>query len=151
MGTNRPLYIQQTGTTIEDVKYTESYELEGAYPYAHKMTPNIAGMRRVYQELIALSPEEARARLHHESATKPLPENIIGGYMAVALARTARTPEGIQAILDEQDERGAWLDPVVVLDPFSPFTEPHTRYEAHTVGGYIARMYRMIDYLDTPK
>ena len=71
--------------------------------------------------------------------------------MAVALARTAPTREGIQAILDEQDDRGAWIDPATVLDPFSPFTETPTHYEAHTVGGYIARMYRMIDYVESTK
>ena len=147
MGTNRPLYIQQTGTTIDDVHYTESYELEGAYPYAHKMRPDIKGMRRVYNELLSLSPEEAKVMFQHERSTKPLPENIIGGYMAVALARTARSPEGIQAILEEQDERGAWIDPATVLDPYSPFTEAPSQYQAHTVGGYLARMYRMIDYL----
>jgi hypothetical protein len=86
------------------------------------MRPDIKGIRRVYNKLLSLPPEDAKEIYQHERATKPLPENIIGGYMAVALARTARTPEGIQAILEEQDEFGAWIEPAQcwIPTPTSP-------------------------------
>ena len=77
-----------------------------------------------------------------------LPEDIKGGHLAVALSKTTQTPEGITAIIDGLDKRGGWRDPVTQLDPFHPFTDPPLKTEAYIVGGYIARMYRLINYLN---
>ena len=75
-------------------------------------------------------------------------EYIMGGYLAGPLARTADTAEGIQAILDTQEDSGGWKDPVSIMNPFSPFTQPRRDTEGYVTGGYVARMYRMINYLN---
>jgi hypothetical protein len=148
MGTNRPIYIKQTGTTIDDVRYAETYEKEGCYPYAHEVTVDVEGLRREYGRLAALSPAEARSEYAAGEAKKLLPEDIKGGHLAVALNKIPQTPEGIASIVNGLDERGGWRDDVVQLDPFSPFTAPPMKAEAYIVGGYIARMYRLINYVN---
>lgn len=149
MGTNRPVYILQTGTTVEDVKYTLTYEKEGCYPYAHEVTIDADGLRRAHARLAALTPEAARAEYAAEKAAKELPEDIKGGHLAVALSKIPQTTEGVAAIIASLDERGGWRDDVTQLDPISPFTAPPMKTEAYIVGGYIARLYRLVNYLNT--
>jgi hypothetical protein len=148
MGTNRPLYIKQTGTTIDDVRYTETYEKEGCYPYAHEVTLDIESLRNEHARLVLLTPDDARAEYVDAKEKKELPEAIRGGHLAVALSKIPQTPEGIATILSGLDERNGWRDNVTQLDPYSPFTAAPLKTEAYIVGGYIARMYRLINYLN---
>jgi len=147
-GTNRPVYIKQTGTTIEDVKYTLTYEKAGCYPYNHQLTFDVDGLRREYARLAGLSPEAAKAAFAAKAQVDSLPECIKGGHLAVALSKTSQTPEGIAAIVGGLDDRGGWQDDVTQMDPFSPFTAAPLRTKAYIVGGYIARMYRLINFLN---
>ncbi len=151
MGTNRPIYIKQTGTSIEDVDYAPTFEEAGCYPYAHRMTVPAAALRAEYGRLRALAPAEAQAAYRAARAAAPLPEFVRGHYLALALGHTAQTDAGIAAILAAQLENGGWLDAVSLLDPFSPFTAPRRDLDAYTTGGYLARMYRMINFLNQPK
>jgi len=111
------------------------------------LTVPVAPLRAEYARLRALSPKEARSAYRTSRAKSLLPEFVRGHYMALALGHTTQTEAGIAAILGSQLENGAWLDSISLLDPFSPFTEPRRPLEAYTTGGYIARMYRMINYL----
>lgn len=147
MGTNRPIYIRQTGTTVADVAYTPTYEKAGCYPYAHEVSIDVAWLRSEHARLAALSSEAAMEAWQADSRNKSLPEDIKGGHLAVALARIPQTPEGIAEIVNGLDARGGWRDEVTQLHPFQPFTEPPEKMEAYVVGGYIARMYRLINYL----
>jgi len=148
MGTNRPIYIKQTGTTIDDVRYVGTYEKEGCYPYAHEVTVAVEGLRNEHTRLASLTPEAARAEYAAEKAKKELPEEIRGGHLAVALNKIPQTPEGIATIINGLDERKGWRDDVTQLDPYSPFTAAPLKTEAYIVGGYIARMYRLVNYLN---
>ena len=149
MGTNRPLYIKQTGTTIDDVRYVETYEKEGCYPYAHEVNVDIEGLRSEHARLNSLTPEAARAEYTAEKAKKELPEEIRGGHLAVALNKIPQSPEGITTIVNGLDERKGWRDDVTQLDPYAPFTAPPLKTEAYIVGGYIARMYRLVNFLNS--
>ncbi|MCF6285804.1 MAG: hypothetical protein L3K26_11490, partial [Candidatus Hydrogenedentes bacterium] len=137
MGTNRPIFIKQTGTSIEDVRYRPTYEKAGCYPYAHEVTINVEALRKEHARLVALSPEKAMAAYRERKQKQLLPKNIRGGHLAVALSKTSQTPEGIAAIIHGLDERGGWRDPVTQLHPFHPFTEAPLKTEAYIVGGYI--------------
>jgi len=148
MGTNRPIYIKQTGTTIEDVRYTETYEKEGCYPYAHEVQVDVEGLRGKHERLAAMNTAWARGKYWAENLKRDLPEDIKGGHLAVALNKIPQTPEGIALIVNGLDERGGWRDDVTQLDPFEPFTKPPLKTEAYIVGGYIARMYRLINYVN---
>jgi len=148
MGTNRPVYIKQTGTTVADVTYTQTYEKEGCYPYAHEVTINVEHYRQGLARLQALTPEGARAEYRQKKASRPLPEDIKGGHLAVALGKTSETPDGIAAIVAGLDARGGWQDDVTQLDPFRPFTAPPQKMKAYIVGGYTGRMYRLLNYLN---
>lgn len=148
MGTNRPLYIRQTGTTIDDVAYTITYEKEGCYPYDHEVSINVDHLRREHARLAAMPPGAAMAEHRAARANQPLPAHIKGGHLAVALARIPQTAEGVASIVNGLDEHNGWRDTVTQLNPFSPFTEPPDTMEAYVIGGYIGRMYRLINYLN---
>jgi hypothetical protein len=90
----------------------------------------------------------ARGKYWAENFKRDLPEDIKGGHLAVALNKIPQTPEGIASIVNGLDERKGWRDDVTQLDPFSPFTAPPMKTEAYIVGGYIARMYRLVNYLN---
>lgn len=147
MDTNKPIYIKQTGSTVADVAYTPTYEKEGCYPYAHEVTINVDHYRKEYARLAAMPPEIVMAEWRATLAAKALPEDIKGGHLAVALSKTSQAPEGIRDIIDSLDEQGGWRDDVTQLDPFQPFTASPFKSEAYIVGGYIARMYRLINSL----
>lgn len=149
MGTNRPVYIRQTGTTVEDVTFTQTYDEEGCYPYSPRLTVPIEDLRREYARLAALTPEAARREAQRDSRPMELPEFVRGMYLAKALAATQQTPEGITAIVNALDERGGWREEVSLLDPFEPFTKPPRKLTAYTIGGYIARMDRLLNALAT--
>lgn len=149
MGTNRPIYIKQTGTTIDDVHYAVTYEKAGCYPYAHEVVIDVDGLRREHARLAALSPQAAKAEYTRKQTERDLPrDSIKGGHLAVALNKIPQTPEGIASIVKGLDERNGWRDDVTQLDPYSPFTAPPMKTEAYIVGGYIARMYRLLNYLN---
>ena len=148
LGSNRPVYIKQTGNDISDVTYTKTYEKDGCYPYAHEVTINVGHYRKEYARLTALNPEAAMSAYRENKTRHSLPEDIKGGHLAVALGKTSESPEGIAAIIGGLDEKGGWQDDVTQLDPFHPFTAPPQTMKAYIVGAYIARMYRLLNYLN---
>jgi hypothetical protein len=147
-GTNRPLYILQTGTTIEDVNYEQTYEEEGCYPYAHRVSFDLDALEREYETLKATPPDEALAAWQQSEQAKPLPHAGRGGHLARALAAIPQTDAGIADILATQNPRGGWTEPVTILDPYAPFTAPTHTQPGYVTGTYIAHMYRMINYLN---
>ena len=148
IGTNKPLYIRQTGETIDDVKFTVTDDVEGSYPYGNRISLDVDAIRREFERVKALSPEEARKEYEQSIHPAQLPGFVRGGYLGNALSETQQTDAGIAAILSTQDDRGLWRETVHVMDPFSPFTKPGETFEGYSTGGYIGRMYRMINYLN---
>lgn len=147
--TNRPVYARQTGTTIEDVKFEKTYEEKGCYPYSPRLTLDVEFLRLQYEKLSAMSAQEAHDQYEAKMRDRPLPKETHGYYLALGLSRTQQTDEGVKDIIDSLDERGGWTDPVSIMDPFSPFTKAPQQFDAYTTGGYIARMYRLINYLNS--
>lgn len=148
LGTNRPQYILQTGETIEDVQYTVTDEVDGSYPYGNKISLDIDSMRQEYGRVKSLTPEEARAEYEVSLKGEQLPHEVKGGYLAKALSETSQDADGIAAIVGSLDDRGGWQETVEIMDPFSPFTKPPRKFKGYTTGGYIGRMYRLINYLN---
>jgi PelA/Pel-15E family pectate lyase len=146
--TNRPQYIRQTGKSIDDVRFEVTDEVKDSYPYGNKITIPVEALRREYERVRALSSDAARAEYELSLEAKVLPAEVKGGYLAKALSETTQSMDGIAAIVDTMDDRGGWRETVEILDPFSPFTKPPRIFEGYTTGGYIGRMYRLINYLD---
>ncbi|MCC6694780.1 MAG: hypothetical protein IT365_04020 [Candidatus Hydrogenedentes bacterium] len=149
--TNHPLYIRQEGETVEEVTYTVTNEVEGSYPYGNRMTIDVGARRREYERVSALSVEEARADYESRLRARSLPKTVLGGFLAKALAEIPQSPEGIHAIVNSLDTRGGWRESIHIPDPFSPFTKPGLDFTGYSTGGYIGRMYRLINYLDQAK
>lgn len=147
LGSNRPIYIQQSGTTVADVRYTPTYEEEGCYPYSHRITLYVDPLRAKYERMRDMPPEDAQKAYAEQRAMAPLPEFVRGHYLALGLGNTEQSNAGVAALMATLDERGGWRDRVSLLDPFQPFTKTPREFEAYTIGGYIARMVRLINWL----
>jgi hypothetical protein len=147
-GTNRPQYIRQTGETIDDVGFDVTDEVEGSYPYGNKITIPVEALRREYHRVRLLSPEAARAEYESSLRAAERPAEVKGGYLAKALSETTQRMDGIAAIVGTVDDRGGWQETVEIMDPFSPFAKPPRKFKGYTTGGYIGRMYRLINYLN---
>lgn len=145
--TNKPLYIKQTGTTVDDVKFAITEDPKGCYPYGDQISIPVAQLRAEYARLNALTPEAARAEYQKEHEANPLPADAWGYYCYRVMAQTQDTPEGVTAILSKQDANGLWPEEVSQLDPYSPFTAAPMKAQGYTTGGYVARMYRLAGYL----
>ncbi|MBI2435958.1 MAG: hypothetical protein HYV26_24140 [Candidatus Hydrogenedentes bacterium] len=148
MGSNRPVYIRQTGTTVHDVRYELTYTEEGCYPYAPRVSVPLEFLRGELARLESLAPGQARAEHDQERKQAALPEFKRGLYLVLALGKTEQSAEGVAAIVQGLDARGGWPDEVSLLDPFQPFTKPARTVTAYTTGGYLARMYRLINSLN---
>jgi hypothetical protein len=146
--TDRPLYIKQTGTTVEDVEFKQTYDVEGCYPYGHRISLPIAQLRKDHQRFTDSSPEVVQAAYRNEQQEKGIPREKKGYYFYRVLATTEDTAEGVTKIIQSQDERGLWPEAISWMDPYSPFTAPKKEFQGYTTGGYMANMYRMISYLN---
>lgn len=146
-GTDRPMYVLQTGTTVDDVKFTPTYDPVGCYPYGDRISIPLDALRGELKNLSESKPETVQAAYQKEQVEKALPKESWGLYLYRVLAITKDTPEGVADILRMQDARGLWVEEISQLDPFSPFTAPPYKAQGYTTGGYIGRMYRMLSYL----
>ena len=50
--------------------------------------------------------------------------------------------------MNSLDARGGWQESIHIIDPLSPFTKPGKDFTGYSTGGYIGRMYRLINFLD---
>ena len=100
-GTNKPLYYHFTGESKEESTHRIDYIEDGAWWYRKTAQPNIDGLRREYERLMATSPEEARAE-YEASKQQPKPSPV-----DTAL---------IEEIISSLDSRGAWITEVGVTD-----------------------------------
>ncbi|MCL4693987.1 MAG: hypothetical protein KJ060_15925, partial [Candidatus Hydrogenedentes bacterium] len=121
---------------------------EGSYPYGNKFSLDVESMRREYERVKSLTTAQARAEYEASLTSERLPHEVKGGYLAKALSATSQDADGIAAIVESLDDRGGWRETITVMDPFSPFTKPPREFEGYSTGGYIGRMYRLINFLN---
>ncbi|MCK4465193.1 MAG: hypothetical protein KAU83_05725, partial [Bacteroidales bacterium] len=98
--TNKPIYVHLAGTNKKNGRYWVDYEF-GNFPGGYGMTINIdiKVIKKEYERIQALSPEEAMNEYQKEKTTKP--ESI--------------SVTEINEIITGMDERGAWLEDFFVI------------------------------------
>jgi PelA/Pel-15E family pectate lyase len=99
-GTNRPLYAHREGTSIENGRYFIDYTFGILKHYGLTLTVNIAAIKKEYDRVNALSPDQAMAEYRaRKSATLRIP---------------MIQSETVRKLIDSLDARGAWVTDISI-------------------------------------
>jgi len=145
--TNRPIYARKP--TIEDhvATFVPTYDSEDAYPYGHRFTLNVAGLRQEYERLRQLEPAAARAEFDIERA-KSLVQPILARRSRGTDYRTVvKHAEELRQIIDALGDGSGWLEEDVLLDEVHFMNNPPWDIVAYDTGTYVARLFRLINQL----
>ncbi len=128
-GTNRALVAHRAGTTQENGHYFVDYNLEN--PITHMgMTArlDIAAVRRAYERVKALTPEQARAE-----------------YEASKKGRSiASDPAAVKASIAALDRRGAWVTDIRIPNYTDPITGERRQIKGISTAAFVANMRKLI-------
>ncbi|MFV2070059.1 MAG: pectate lyase [Pirellulales bacterium] len=144
--TNRPLFVRRTGRTYVDTRFELSDDAEGAYPYAVRLRIDVGALRDRYESAAAMSAAEARAE-YEKQITRRLP--VVKVVSVGADTRVvARGPEEIRSLIDGLGSGDGWIVENQVLDIEDFLRKPPRVFPGYGTGTYVARMYRLIHYLE---
>jgi len=134
-GTNLPLYYHFEGTDPDNYRWWIDQDREGAWWYRKSAKPDIPAIRRRYEALSALSPDEARAAYERsKSATRRI---------------TAPDSDKVAAIISSLDSRGAWVTEEAIRDTKNGMIDdaPPEIIPAVSIRVFIGNMNTLIDYI----
>ncbi|MCA9439054.1 MAG: hypothetical protein KC978_24935, partial [Candidatus Omnitrophica bacterium] len=133
LGTNKALYAHREGKSMEEGRYWVDYEA-GNFPghYGMQGKIDIEGLRKKYEEMSALNPEEAMERYQKEK-NKP----------------TIKTsPEEVQSILNSMIEKGTWIEDLSMPDHTDWKYKPRTEFRGISVRTFAKNLRALAAYLN---
>ncbi|MCB9782074.1 MAG: pectate lyase [Candidatus Omnitrophica bacterium] len=135
LGTNKALYAHREGKSMEEGRYWVDYEA-GNFPghYGMQGKINIPQLRERYEEMSALSPEEAMDRYKKE---KDKGKPVVG-----------TNAEEVQTILDSLNEKGAWIEDLSMPDPTDWKYKPRTEFRGISVRTFAKNLRVLSAYLN---
>ena len=148
MGTNRPVFMRRIGTSYKDIHFVKTYQPQGAYPYGVRLALNIDALGDQYRRMSEQTPEEVRAEYRRAHATDR-PPTIPLVSRSVDYRTMAADPAEIRQLIDALDDRGGWVVENHVLNVADPIHGPPTVFPGYDTGTYVARMYRLVHYLES--
>lgn len=134
LGANKPLYVHREGTSIENGRYWIDYEPRN-FPghYGMQTVVNVESLKKEYERINALSPEEAVAEYESEKNLPPSTLKV--------------DPETAENIIKSIDERGAWVQEIRIPVYKDVVNNPPVKKMGIRTGTYIRNMRIMINYL----
>jgi PelA/Pel-15E family pectate lyase len=144
IGTNRPLYVHRTGSNIVNGRYYVNYD-PAATPghYSAWRAIDLDKLRRDYESLNALSPEEAAKDSPLRKGSQPLPRFFADGADAGSDLNAALRNQSVGDIIASLNSDGWWPTPLHATS--NPYAGPGPR--TPVPGDY--RTTRVGDYSDT--
>jgi len=133
-GTNRPIYAHRSGTGIEDERFWISYDMEDMYPYGPPYVLNTEPIRKEFERVSALAPEEARAEYNSK---------------LVQDGETRRIdPKIVEDLIASMDDRGAWVTEISVSNYLNDaLGSPRKNMPGIDMRVYTANMHTLMSYL----
>lgn len=136
-GTNKPLYPKRTGTSIENGHYYYDYEFYELKHYGSIQRIDIPSIKREYERVNALTPEQAKAEYQAIRFAKPQIPRV--------------ESETVRNLISSLDNRGAW----VVEMKIPPYSDP-INGKARILQGidtevFVNNMYMMMNFLINQK
>ena len=135
VGTGKPLYAHREGTSIEDGRYWVDHE-PGNFPghYGMQIRVDCAALRKEYERVSALSPEEARA------------EYEAGLVQAPAVPEVST--ETVRGLIESMDQRGAWVEDLSVPDYLDWKFRPRREFRGISTRTFAKNLRTFIHYLE---
>ena len=138
LGTNKPLYAHREGTSIETGRYWIDYEPKDfLMHYGAQMRVDILSLKKEYERVNALTPEQAMAEY---KAKKNAPERVQNV-----------DPGTVEKLISSMDPRGAWLEELNVPDFHDLIHNPRRDFQGINTATYIRNMSKLIDFLKNLK
>ncbi len=138
LGTNKHLYAHREGTSIETGRYWVDYEPRN-FPghYGLQGRRDMAAVKREYERVNALTPEEAMAEYNRKKSD---------------LRRANKVDaSGIEKLIDSLDNRGAWVEELSIPDYLDVVNNPRRILQGIDTETYIKNMSALIGYLQSLK
>jgi len=136
LGTNKPLYAHREGTSIENGHYWIDYEPKN-FPghYGMQTSVNVQALKKEYERVNALTPEEAMAEWYPKTRSKPyVPPKV--------------DPKKVRNIIDTMDERGAWVHEIRIPYYKDVVNNPPERKQGIHTRTFINNMKTMTSYIN---
>ncbi|MDA2925640.1 pectate lyase [Acidobacteria bacterium AH-259-G07] len=135
--TNRPLYAHHEVRDGKIVSYRVDYEEFDLPYYGGRRNIEIIALKKEFQTVSALEPEEARAdyRKRRQSAQAVLKVE----------------PLEVEKLIGSTDKRGAWVTEIKFLDTDNYADNPQIEFRGIDTQTYISNMYALINFLKTSK
>lgn len=134
VGTNKPLYAHREGTSIQNGRYWVDHEQKN-FPghYGMVMRIEIQSIKNEFERLRSLTSEQAKVEYEATVKTYAVPGEIGSNE--------------IQKIILTLDERGAWLEDLLI--PHYPDVVGHPRRIVNGISTrtYISNMQKLIGYM----
>jgi len=129
LGTNKPLYAHREGTNMENGRYWIDYEpVNFLLHYGAQTRIDIAAVKKEYERISALSPEQAMAEYKEKKNAAPRVGNIDAGE--------------VEKLISSMDDRGAW-----VQEPEKAGAAPGEQKKMISAATYIRNMTTLIGCL----
>ncbi len=133
-GTNEPIYAHRSGTGVHDEKFWITHDFENMYPYGPPYVVDLEGIRKEFERIRALSPEEAHAEYEAKKASADEPRNV--------------TSERAREIVDALDPRGCWITGITIPDYLNDaLYAPRTTMQGINIRVFNANMEALTDYI----
>ena len=134
VGTDRPLYAHREGSSRRDGRYWVDYT-PANFPghYGMQMKLDVAPLRKEYERVFALTPEEARAEYQKEKSAQP----------AVPVV----SAETIQGLVDSMNEKGAWIEDLSAPDYTDWKFKPSRHFRGISTRTFTNNMNALLYYL----
>jgi len=134
--TNKPLYAHREGTNRENGRYWIDYEPRN-FPghYGMQRSVNVEAIRKEFERVGALSPEEAVAEYRSEkSAEKTVP--------------SVKSTE-VERIIQSLDKRGVWLTELSIPDYEDVVNNPRRKLRGISTSVFLRNMHTLLDFLES--
>jgi hypothetical protein len=135
LGTNKPLYAHREGTSRENGRYWIDYEPRN-FPghYGMQRNVNVEAIRKEFERVRALSPEEAMAEYRLEKSSVKTPPKVNSAE--------------VEKIIQSPDTRGAWLTELNIPDYDDVVNNPRRKLQGISTSVFLENMNTLLDFLE---
>jgi len=138
LGTNKPLYVHREGTSIETGRYWVDYEPKN-FPghYGMQRGINVEAVKKEFERVNAMSPEEAMAEYQSKKNAKPSVPKV--------------DPKRVEELIKSMDKRGVWITQISIPYYLDLVHHPRRVLPGIETRIYVRNMHTMINYLKNMK
>lgn len=137
LGTNKALFAHRDGTSMENGHYWVDYTFGELKHYGSISTVNTPAIRKEYERVNALTPEQAMAEhKRQKEAGRPAP---------------AVSPETVDGLIASMDARGAWITDIRISNYQDTINGAVRVTKGISTGVYVRNMQTLINFVLSQK